>query len=98
MIDEHKLHRDNSRALGARALLENDLFNEAIASIERDLIDAWKKTPSRDQDGRERAWTAIQQLGKIKGYVESVLTDGKMAAAQLKELAEDTERKRFFNR
>ncbi len=98
MVDEHKLHRDNSRALGAQALLDNDLFNEALASIERDLITAWKSTPPRDTDGRERCWSAITQLGKIKGYIESVLTDGKMAAAQLKELAEDTERKRFFNR
>jgi len=98
LIDEHKLLRDNSRSVEARALLDNALFNEALASIERDLIEAWKITPPRDTDGRERCWTAIQQLGRLKGYFESALNDGKLAAHQLKELAESAERKRFFNR
>lgn len=92
MIDEHKLLREQDRALGADALLKNDLFNEALESIERDLIDAWKATPARDTDGRERCWSAIQQLGKIKGFVETVLRDGKLAAAQLKEIAEQPKR------
>lgn len=95
MVDEHKLLRDQARAVGAQALLENDLFNEALESIERDLIDAWKATPARDTDGRERCWSAIQQLGKIKGYVETVLRDGKLAAAQLKEIAEQPKRSFF---
>lgn len=92
MADEHKLIRDNTRALGAQALLSNDLFNEALVSIERDLIEAWKVTPPRDTDGRERCWTAIQQLGKLKGYFETVLADGKLAKAQLKEIAERPKR------
>lgn len=95
MVDEHKLLRDQARAVGAQALLENDLFNEALESIERDLIAAWKATPARDTDGRERCWSAIQQLGKIKGFVETVLRDGKLASAQLKELAEQPKRSFF---
>lgn len=95
MTDEHKMLRDQSRAVGAEALLNNDLFNEALESIERDLIAAWKVTPPRDTDGRERCWAAIQQLGKIKGYVETVLRDGKLAAAQLKEIAEQPKRSFF---
>ena len=95
MVDEHKLLRDQARAVGAQALLENDLFNEALESIERDLIAAWKATPARDTDGRERCWSAIQQLGKIKGFVETVLRDGKLASAKLKELAEQPKRSFF---
>lgn len=95
MVDEHKLLRDQSRAVGAQALLDNDLFNEALESIERDLIEAWKATPPRDTDGRERCWAAIQQLGKLKGYFETVLRDGKLAAAQLKEIAEQPKRSFF---
>jgi len=95
VVDEHKLLRDQARAVGAQALLENDLFNEALESIERDLIAAWKATPARDTDGRERCWSAIQQLGKIKGFVETVLRDGNLASAQLKELAEQPKRSFF---
>lgn len=95
MIDEHKLLREQDRALGADALLKNDLFNEALESIERDLIEAWKSALPRDTDGRERIWAAIQQLGKIKGYIETVLRDGKLASAQLKDLAEQPKRSFF---
>lgn len=95
MSDEHKLLRDKGRALGAQSLLDNDLFNDAIASIERDLIIAWKATPARDTDGRERCWSAVQQVGKIKTYFETVLRDGKLAEAELKELAERPRRSIF---
>lgn len=93
-VDEMSLVRDKNRADRAKQLLENDLFNEALVSIERDLMEAWKGSPPRDTDGRERCWTAIQQLGRLKGYFESVLNDGTMAEAQLKELADADERKK----
>ncbi len=92
MIDEHKLIRDNSRALGAQALLENDLFNEALTTLEAEYIKAWKL--SGDDDGRQRLWHAVQIVGKIKDHISSILNDGKLAQAQLKELAETSERKK----
>lgn len=92
MVDETKLARDNERARKAQELLDNPLFNEAIETIEADLIKAWKATPARDTEGRERCWTAVQQVGNIKGYFESVLRDGKLANAQLKQLAEQPKR------
>lgn len=95
MADENKLARDAGRAVEAEALLSNALFNEALDKIKSELIEAWEKTPARDTDGRERCWTAIQQLGRMKGYFQSVLNDGKFAAAQLKQLAENDTRKRF---
>lgn len=88
------LLRDKNRADRAKQLLENELFNEALVSIERDLMGAWKASPPRDTDGRERCFAAVQQIGKLKGYFESVLNDGKMADAQLKELADADERKK----
>ena len=96
MIDEHKLLRDNSRAVEAQSLLDNALFNDALTTLEAEYIKAWKATPLRDSEGRERVWQAIQILGKIKDHVSAVLNDGKLAAAQLRELAETTERKRRF--
>ena len=96
MIDEHKLLRENARALGAQSLLDNDLFNEALTTLEAEYIKAWKATPLRDSDGRERVWQAVQIVGKIKDHLQSILNDGKLAAAQLKELADTAERKKRF--
>ena len=96
MDDEHKLLHDQDRALRAQALLENDLFNDALATLEAEYIAAWKMTPLRDTEGRERVWQAVQIVGKIKDHIGAVLNDGKLAAAQLRELAETTERKKRF--
>jgi DNA integrity scanning protein DisA with diadenylate cyclase activity len=96
LIDEHKLLRDSGRSAEAQSLLDNALFNEALATLEVEYIKAWKATPLRDSDGRERVWQAVQIVGKIKDHISSVLNDGKLAAAQLKELADDRDRKGPF--
>lgn len=96
MIDEHKLLRDNSRALEAQSLLDNALFNDALTTLEAEYIKAWKATPLRDTEGRERVWQAVQNIGKIKDHISAVLNDGKLAAAQLKELADNVERRKRF--
>lgn len=88
MAEEHKLLRDTDRALKARDLLENEFFNEALVNIKAELMLAWETTPARDTDGRERCWTAVQQLGRLKGYFETMIRDGKLAQVQLDALAE----------
>lgn len=92
MSDEHKLLRDKGRALGAQALLDNDLFNEAHEKLEAELIKAWKATPARDTDGRERLWAAVQANMKHKDYIANILNDGKLAEAELKAIAERPKR------
>ena len=96
MTDEIALNKASAKAVRAQSLLDNELFNEALETLRSDLLKAWENTPPRDTDGRERCWNAIQQLGKLKGYFETVLRDGKMAQAELKALAESAERKNIF--
>lgn len=98
MSDEFKLSRDAAKAARAQNLLENELLNEAYEKIEAALILAWTRTPPRDTDGRERCWAAVQANRNHKEYLHSVVNDGKMAAAELKRLAESTERSRLFGR
>ena len=93
------LQRDINRAKSAELLLQNELLTEAFQSLEHDYLKAWRETAARDTDARERLWQAVQIVGKIKDHIGTVLNDGKLAAAQLKELAEGAERKiRFFGR
>jgi hypothetical protein len=96
LTDEHKLIRDNSRALGAQALLDNDLFKEAIAEREKQLIEAWVATPARDTEARESLWHGVQANRKHMEYFQSLVNDGKLASAELKTLADIAERKLKF--
>ena len=52
-----------------------------------DYIDAWKMTPARDTDGRERLWQAINIVAKIRDHLIKVVNDGKLSQRHLSELA-----------
>jgi hypothetical protein len=91
-----RLEQASARAARAQALLSHELLIEAYDKIEADLVAAWISTPARDTDGRERCWAAVQANRKHKAYLESVLNDGKLAAAELKQLAEAPDRRKRF--
>lgn len=97
-MDEGKLLEAQSRAARVQQLLEDEILSEAYDRLEAELISAWIGTPARDTDGRERCWTAIQANRKHKGYLEAIVTNGKLAKAELTELAKTAERNRLFGR
>jgi hypothetical protein len=86
MTDEFTLRKATDRAAKARVLLDSDLFNEAFAELRQAYIDGWEATAARDQDARERFWTAITVLSRVRGHLETILTDGKIAIAELNEI------------
>ena len=91
-MDETKLAIDQSRALRAQALMDDELLIEAFVTLEADYIAAWKLTPARDDDGRERLWRAVQIVAGVKDHLGSVIENGKLANAQLRQLAERPKR------
>lgn len=86
MTDEFTLRKATDRAAKARVLLDSDLFNEAFADLRQAYIDGWEATSARDQDARERFWTAITVLARVRGHLETMLTDGKVAMVELNEM------------
>ena len=96
MIDEHKLLRDNSRALGAQALLENDLLTEAFKTLEDSYTAAWRNTTIDDVSAREKLFLAINVIGKVRDHLTTAVVNGKLAQAELKQLADTAERKKRF--
>lgn len=95
-VDEHKLHRDAGRALRATNLLENELLTEAFAKLETAYIEAWRSSPAKDTDARERLFLAINVVGKVRDHLTAIVTNGKLAQAELNALAANEERKRRF--
>lgn len=95
-MDESKLDIARGRALRAENLLKDDLLLEAWDAIETELVKAWAESEPRDNDGRERVWAAVQANRKHRDYLVKVVTDGKMAAAQIAEAAREADRKKRF--
>jgi hypothetical protein len=85
-MSDDKLHDRLTRAARAQEIVESDLFKEATQTIERDLIAAWKLTPLRNTEDRERLWQAVQLIGKMSEFFLAAISDGKIAKRQLDEL------------
>lgn len=79
MTDEERLHRGTR----AKEVLENEEFQAAFDAIEQELTQAWKNSPQRDADGRERLFLALTVLGKIKASLTTTMDTGKLALLEL---------------
>jgi hypothetical protein len=87
MTDEFTLRRDADRAAKAQGLLDNELLAESFTALRAEYIRAWEATAARDQDARERLWVATTVLTKVRGHLETMISDGKVASAQLVEIS-----------
>lgn len=96
MPDEIALQRDISRAARAEALLRDDLLTEAFDGLEAVYFDAWKASPPRDTEGRERLWQAAQIAGKVREHLKSIASHGKLAQRELDDLARMAERSKVL--
>ena len=91
LANENKLREQAVRAARAKALLEDELFAEAFVWLEAECIKAWKASPARDDDGRQRIWRQIQALNQVNDYLRLLVRDGKIAYEELERLARERE-------
>ncbi|HXH43586.1 MAG TPA: hypothetical protein VNK51_07045 [Bradyrhizobium sp.] len=96
MSEESALERTATRAVRAKALLDDEILNEAFAALEKSYIAAWRATTVDDAAGREKLFLAINILGKVRDHLAGVVANGSLARAELKELVETAERRKRF--
>lgn len=80
MTPEERLH-NGSRA---KEILENEQFQAAFDSIEKEVIDQWTNSPARDSTGREKCWEYLMLLRKVKMHLTTTLETGKLAQLELR--------------
>jgi hypothetical protein len=95
-MSEDRLLEARNRAARAEMLVNDELLTEGFANLEAAYIEAWKLTTPSDQIAREKLYLAVNVVGKLKQHLQAVITDGKLADAELKELIEQQERKKRF--
>lgn len=78
------------RGVEAERLLSEPLLLEAFATIEQEFTDAWKASPARDPEGREKLYLSLKLLARLKAHIESVATTGKMAKKSLSQSARES--------
>jgi hypothetical protein len=84
MSDENRLDAAAAKALRAQDLLDNELLAEAFAALEGSYASAWRGTSIDDVSGREKLFLAINVVGKVRDHLDSVVANGKLAQAELR--------------
>ncbi len=96
MTDEIALTKAMARAARAEALLRDELLVESFDTMEREYIQAWRQSPARDTDGRERLWQAVQIVSRVRDHLKSVVNNGKLAQRELQDIEKLGERRKLF--
>jgi hypothetical protein len=96
MSDESKLDLAAARVVRAQALLEDELLIDAFRELEEGYTAAWRASTIDDIAGREKLFLAVNIVGKVRDHLTAAVTNGKLAQAELKELANVAERRRRF--
>jgi hypothetical protein len=95
-VTEDKLNQAAAKAVRAQNLLEHELLSEAFKGLEEAYTAAWRSTTIDDVSGREKLFLAINVVGKVRDHLTAIVNNGKLAQAELKQLAETAERKKRF--
>ncbi len=96
MVDEFALHRAAAEAAHAQQLLDDELLKTSFKTLEDSYQAAWRGTMIEDVGAREKLFLAINILGKVRDHLTAVVSNGKLAARELRDLAETAERKKAW--
>ena len=96
MSDEIALTKATERAAQAQRLLDDAMLKGAFKGLEEAYTAAWRATMIDDVSGREKLFLAINVVGKVRDHLQGIVNNGKLAQAELKELAQLAERKKRF--
>lgn len=91
MSDDRLLEARN-RAARADALVRDEMLTEGFDALQAAYIEAWRLTRPEDQLAREKLYIAVNVIGKLKDHLHAVITNGKLADAELQELIEAQKR------
>src|SRR5215471_2182269 len=82
-LDELKIARDMQKAQEAKAAIDNGIIAEALAQIEQMAIKEWRS----ETDGikRDQKWYVLRGVDLVKGYLNSIIRDGRMAQAEIEQ-------------
>lgn len=95
-MNETQLGEAVNKAMRAQDLLDNELLNEAFKGLEDSYTTAWRSTAIDDVAAREKLFLAINIVGKVRDHLTSIVSGGKLAQAELRELARTAERRKRF--
>ena len=96
-MNDRDYMREQTRGQLSQSLLENELLQEVLEAIDKEVMEQWIQCPARDKEGKEALWQLIKTSRKFRSILEGYIETGKLASDQLKAF-EDKKRFSFLKR
>lgn len=80
----------SERATRAKELLEDPLIKESFDSLESTYLSAWRESRPGEELDREVLWQAWFALDAVRGHLNQVVQNGKIARDALDKLKRRT--------
>jgi hypothetical protein len=87
MTDATKLQRQIERRARAEALMRDELLAEAFTALEAAYYEGWKNSKPNETAARERLWQAAQIVAVVRAHLALAIENGKVAQAQIDDVA-----------
>ena len=78
-----ELEKEQQRGHRAKAILEDEIFVEAIQKVSGELDAEWVNSPVRDTEGREKIYMMKKMLNVLLVQLRSIMETGKLASKQI---------------
>jgi hypothetical protein len=75
--------KEIQRGHRAKAILDDEIFAEAIQKVSAELDLEWINSPVRDTEGREKIYMMKKMLNVLLVQIQSVMETGKLATKQI---------------
>jgi hypothetical protein len=96
MANEHALIRATTKMAHADRLMNDETLVEAFKGLEDAYLKAWRSTHESDVAAREKLFIAINIVAKVRNHLTALVANGKLAKAELDEIARTAERRKRF--
>ena len=95
-MKEADLRAQQDKGHLAFSLAENELLNEALDAIDKEVMEQWIECPARDKEGKEALWQLIKTSRKFRSVLTGYIESGKLATEQLKRFEKESKLGRIF--
>jgi hypothetical protein len=95
MTEASKLERQIERRARAEVLMRDKMLAEAFTALEAAYYEGWKNSKPAETAARERLWQAAQIVPIVRAHLALAIENGKVAQAEIDEVARAGGRKLY---
>lgn len=82
-IEKTPLEVESSRGVRARAILESDLFQEAVNKVQEDIFEKFSSLDPSDTEGLRVQRIRLKGLADVTRQLQTVMETGRLADEQI---------------